>query len=400
MSRRGRVLAVCCLLALAVLWWWCPAAAPRGDAELGGAQPAAGAAAAGDAERAAGRATPAAAATMTAAAGRRTPTPPTTGSPGAETPTLGPDDLARQPQVVALAARAADEYRQRAQYPPWSQPFDAEGADPILRDREVSPVTAAGPEGEEPILVAFPEQVGFEAPDPVLLYAYLTRGNERVPAQAIVGTLTSETLQPLGDFAYHDDGQDGDARAGDAIYSARLQLDDDMRPDLSDAFMVRVRALIDEGERIAATGFLYSNPHAQLTGRYRDTIVDGSLVIEAEIEVTRGGRFHLEGTLYDRSGASGLAEAHTAAELAPGRHWLALTFFGRILHQRAVDGPYLLRYLALSTTTRMPNAKNRLVENAHVTAAYRAAQFSDAPFEDPDLLDAADRLERSLEESP
>ena len=399
MTRRDRVIAVCCALVLAVLWWWWRASAASyvaGDVRV--ALPAA-APAAGDAEGAAAN-DPTAAARATAGLGNltRTPTAATASSPGEGTPTLGPDDLARQPQVVALAARAADEYRQRAQYPPWSQPFDAEGTDPILRDREVSPVTAAGPEGEEPILVVFPEQVSFEAPDPVLLYAYLTRGNDRVPAQAIIGTLTTETLQPLGDFAYHDDGQDGDARAGDAIYSARLQLDDEMLPELSDSFMVRVRALIDEGERIAATGFLYSNPHAQLTGNYRDTIVDGSLVIEAEIEVTRGGRFHLEGTLYDRSGGTGLAEAHTAAELAPGRHWLALSFFGRILHQRGVDGPYLLRYLALSTTTRMPNGKNRLVENAHVTGAYGASQFSDAPFEDPDLLDAADRLERSLEE--
>jgi hypothetical protein len=45
----------------------------------------------------------------------------------------------------------------------------------------------------------------------------------------------------------------------------------------------------------------------------------------------------------------------------------------------------------------MPNAKNRLVENAFVTAAYDAAEFSDAPFNDPDLLDAARRVEQDLQ---
>ena len=44
----------------------------------------------------------------------------------------------------------------------------------------------------------------------------------------------------------------------------------------------------------------------------------------------------------------------------------------------------------------MPNAKNELVEDAFVTAAYRAAAFSDAPFNDPDLLDAAERIEGDL----
>ena len=129
----------------------------------------------------------------------------------------------------------------------------------------------------------------------------------------------------------------------------------------------------------------------------RDTIVDGHLVIDAEVEVSQAGRFHLEATLYNRDGSRGLAEAHTASELPPGRHWLRLTFFGRILNQGGVDGPYLLRFVALTTATRMPNAKNRLVENAHLTAPFRAAQFSDAPFDDPDLLDAADRLDASTQ---
>jgi hypothetical protein len=34
------------------------------------------------------------------------------------------------------------------------------------------------------------------------------------------------------------------------------------------------------------------------------------------------------------------------------------------------------------------------LENAYVTGAYRVASFSDAPFNDPGLLDAADRVER------
>jgi hypothetical protein len=44
----------------------------------------------------------------------------------------------------------------------------------------------------------------------------------------------------------------------------------------------------------------------------------------------------------------------------------------------------------------MPNAKSALVEDAHVTAPYRVAGFSDAPFDDPDLIDAADRIEGDL----
>jgi hypothetical protein len=48
----------------------------------------------------------------------------------------------------------------------------------------------------------------------------------------------------------------------------------------------------------------------------------------------------------------------------------------------------------------MPNAKNRLVENAHVTGAYRVATFTDVPYDDPDLLEAADRLEAAGDIGP
>jgi hypothetical protein len=307
-------------------------------------------------------------------------------------------DVLNGPQVVALGQRAAQEYRRLAQYPPWSRPFTDEGEDPILRDRLVSPITATGEDGAEPTLVVFPQQTSFEAPEPVLLYAYLSVNGSRVAANAISGTLLTEDLQPLAQLAYNDDGSDGDPIAGDQIYTARFDPGPDFAPDLSESFLVRVSAETTEGQpRTAATSFLYSNPHARLTGNYRDAIVNGSLVIDAEVEVFRPGRFHLEGTLYSQDGRRGIGEAHTASELPAGRQWMRLTFFGRIIAQGGIDGPYLLRFLALSTTTAMPNAKNRLVENAHVTGAYRSAQFSDAPFDDPDLRDAADRLERDLQ---
>jgi hypothetical protein len=118
------------------------------------------------------------------------------------------------------------------------------------------------------------------------------------------------------------------------------------------------------------------------------------LEIRAEIEVRAAGRFHLEATLYSPSGTP-LAWAQNALQLPPGTHWIPLTFFGLALRDAQTSGPYVLRFVALSTATDMPNQKNRLVENAYVTQAYDVASFSDQPFNDPNLLEAADRLERS-----
>jgi hypothetical protein len=327
-----------------------------------------------------------------AAAPATTPSPTAVPQASAE-PTPGDlGDLLDEPKMASVARLAADEYRQRARFPRFSQPL-VDGDDPILRERQVSPIHGRGEGGAEPVLTVFPEQVSFEDPEPVRLYAFLSVGGERVPANAILGELQTADLVPLGPVVFRDDGAGGDGVAGDALYSAVFDLAENLRAELSASYLVRVQALTMEGEeRAAATGILYSSPHAKLTGRFRDRRDGGDLLIEAEVEVRADGRFHLEGSLYSSSERP-IAWAQAAMELPPGRHWLGLRYFGLVLHESGIDGPYVLRYAALSTTSQMPNAKNNLAENAHVTAAYAAAEFSDAPFDDPDLLDAADRLE-------
>lgn len=293
-----------------------------------------------------------------------------------------------------LARATADDYRRRARYPRSSQPL-APGEDPIVRDREISPITARGLHGDDPALTVFPLLPGFESPDPVVLLAYLTMGERRIAAREIRATLASEDLQPLAEVEYRDDGEGGDAAAGDGLYTAVVQPGPDPARALARSYLVKVRAVtLGDEERLAATSFLYSAPHARLTGRYRDAVVDGSLRIDAEVEVLAPGRFHLEGTLYTPDGAEQIAWAQAAAELPPGVHWMSLPVYGVILRERGIDGPYLVRHLALSTTSAMPNAKNRLVENAHMTRAYRADSFTDRPFGDPGLLEAAERIER------
>jgi hypothetical protein len=135
---------------------------------------------------------------------------------------------------------------------------------------------------------------------------------------------------------------------------------------------------------------------ATLTGKYRDTTEGGDLAIDAEVDVTVVGRFHLEATLYSRDGLQPIAWAQHTAELPTGRQWMRLRFYGLILHERALDGPYLLHAVALSTLTQVPAVKNPLVTNAYVSGTYAAKSFSDRPFDDPDLLEAADRIEQVI----
>jgi hypothetical protein len=252
-----------------------------------------------------------------------------------------------------------------------------------------------GPGGAEPTLTVFPQQAGFESPEPAVLHAFLSVRGRRVAARDVRAAVLTEDLRTLGELEYRDDGTNGDAVAGDRLYTAVFTPGAEAGDVLARSYLVKVIAHTrSDDERVAATSFLYSRPQAYLTGSFRDTLVDGSLVVEAEVEVLAAGRFHLEATLYSADASQPLVWAQTAAELSPGRYWMSLPYYGLALRERGVDGPYLLRFVALSTTTAMPNAKNRLLETGYVTPPYRAASFTDRPFNDPALLDAADRLDR------
>src|SRR5204862_6280506 len=141
----------------------------------------------------------------------------------------------------------------------------------------------------------------------------------------IRGTILTEDLQPIAAVEYRDDGTGADAVANDRLYTAVFVPGPEAVPVLSSSYMVQVVATTrTDDERRAATSFLYSHPHAQLTGQYRDSMVNGSLEIGVEIEVSEAGRFHVEATLYGADGTRTPAWAQAAAELEPRPHWITL----------------------------------------------------------------------------
>lgn len=324
----------------------------------------------------------------------------TTAHPGATPEILEGEEVVPGPRAAAIAMtkQLIEDYKKRAAYPPESKPVMQE-QDPLLSDREVSPISAGGPDGEDPVLTVFPDQISFEAEETPKIYAHLTVAGEKVAAREITGTVFTQEMVPVGELGFHDDGQEGDAIPGDYVYTATWNPPKDERA-LAASYFVRVIAFSFEGiERRAGTSFQVSRPHARLTGRFRDRLDEGSLLIEAEVEVAQAGRFHLAATIYSMANRP-LGLAQTSAELDPGIHWLPLRFYGRIFHgvetgSGPVDGPYILRFASLMTTTSMPNALSRLAEPQFVTQPYRASQFTSTPFNDPFYLEA---IERETEE--
>jgi len=311
-------------------------------------------------------------------------------------PALGGRPAAAQVEAGQLARETAKEYREQARYPESSRALKKGEEDPIRAKRMPTRQTRRGPDGAEPALSVWSAKLSFEKGQAVDLYATLENRGKAVAPADLAGEIVDENGGIVALVAYRDDGQGPDQKAGDRVYSARWKPEGLEAPQAA-SYMVRVKARLADGDlRQAAGGFLYSDPAAHLTGRYRDFLRDGDLVIAAEVEVTEAGRFHLAGTLQSASGEP-IGFAQNALGLEPGRHWIELAYYGLMFHDRQATGPYKLGSLALSTTTRMPNALNDLVEDAWVTRPYRVQQMRAVSFERPELVEAARRLEVDAE---
>jgi hypothetical protein len=296
------------------------------------------------------------------------------------------------PKPGQLALETARAYREQARYPESSRVLKVGEADPVRMKRTPTKQSRRGPEGAGPELAVWASAVSVEVGKPIDLFAELLAERPVLPLE-VSGEVAGSAGEIVANVVYRDDGRTPDRRAGDGIWSARLMMPAGLEPEGAEPYMVRATARLFDGDvRQSAGGFLYSNPSARLTGRYRDAVRNGNLVVSAEVEVKESGRFHLSGTLYSMAGEP-IGTAQAAANLEPGRQWIRLSFYGLMFHDRKVVGPYRLGTLALSTSSRMPNALNDLVENAHVTRAYNLGVMTAAPFAEPKLLDSADRLE-------
>jgi hypothetical protein len=296
-----------------------------------------------------------------------------------------------QPEPGWIYRETAKDYRQRARYPESSRAILAGEKDPVKEKRTPTRQSLLGPDGSE--LAVWASAVSVEVAEPIDLFASFDTRGKAAPEESITAEIVNAAGGIVAEVTYKDDGKGADYRASDGIWSARLVLPAGLEPAQAESYMVRTRARLSNGDlREANGGFLVSNPAARLTGRYRDSLREGNLVVAAEVEVREAGRFHLAGTLYDMQGAP-IGTAQAAAVLEPGRQWIELSFYGLMFQDRQVAGPYRVGTLALATVNGMPNAFNRLVENAHVTRAYNLRQFNREPFGEKSFLEAAQRLE-------
>jgi hypothetical protein len=314
------------------------------------------------------------------------------------------DRLTRE-QAAAAAAR----YRKAARFPRTSRPLE-DGLDPISTSRHPRVDYDGDEKKPEPRLLAYPSITSFQSPSEVVIYAEvvelrMTEGRDedgrptgretlrqfRTGAQSMRGVLQTREGVMVAPLTFRDDGTNGDAEASDDFWAATYTPDPDRPKDFRGEYQVLVQAESLKGAALTATtSFVYSVQIAHLTGNYRDSIVEGNLHLEAEVEVEEAASFRVESTLVTTKDAKMISYGYADAALEPGTHWVPMIHYGLIFHEMKAPGPYSVWSVMLSTLGGDVAQESDVVPNAHTTKAYAIEDFGDEPFNDPEFMQKAE----------
>lgn len=259
-------------------------------------------------------------------------------------------------------------YKNWAKYPPFSRPLEADQIDLLEPNRGVEPAT--------PVVKEWPEgcptdptskekcskpakmsdvacslsldkraTVGTED-QKVFIECHRERDDirEAIPVNIKELTIVNQTTRGRLPPAIHqgDDGQDGDARAKDGIYTAVV------RPRKADWgwLLVGVRIIVEGMEHSMTTGW-YSTPHtvAEFLKGTNEEMKEGHLQINVPVLIHKAGTYSFHANLKDRRDQTPIASSDWKGHLEKGTQTVPLIFFGKIIHEKGLDGPYQVTQL-------------------------------------------------------
>lgn len=279
-------------------------------------------------------------------------------------PTIGEDG---QTQVVGVTPEERLEYYQQwAKYPPHSRPLHEGNVDLIdpynAKKTPLGVVSKPGknctfepsgsyrceenPEFSDIKCEIIPESsISVGKKD---FHVSLYCNNEQGKKQELSG-LTSKfekwfnrkITSSLPPIHMGDDGTNGDATAGDFIYTITV------RPGARDWGQMLVTADFEVGGlKHSQRAEFFSTPHivAEFKSGVRETLNEGNLIINVPIVVTKPGTYEIQANLQEAGGDKRfIAHSTFDGELKAGSQVVQLEFFGKLIKDAGVDGPYTVR---------------------------------------------------------
>ncbi len=192
----------------------------------------------------------------------------------------------------------------------------------------------------------------------------------------------SAAKAPVVTQPFVDDGSQGDARAGDGIYTARLDPSAEGFGNFSG--LIRTELTVQSGETQGYVAFdvVYTpDTPATWSGPVREALADGSLNLYLAANVVQPGRYVINGRIDDATGKP-FAFVSFNDELGAGAQQVTLTVHGRLVRDQKpvfpltlhdVDG-FLLKPDAYPDRALIPARDGTI----YTTRKYGLSSFSDA----------------------
>jgi hypothetical protein len=298
----------------------------------------------------------------------------------------------------ARLERILEDFKQHAKYPPTSRPLD---------ERTRYKLT-----WNEPLVDDLPlENPGEHTGD--TYYRLTTNVVHVTPGQPLESSLEvwrgtpQQRLPVILEGAWVEALEEGQFRRRVALdYVARPgpqyvnRFIPSEAPALQSLREVRLAVAFSSGGKraLATRAFTYAPKELLRWMSARDGVVDGSLRVELELEAETAGLYRFEANLVSGDGSRPLAYCHENHRLLRGRNLVPLTFFGKILHDAKVDGPYRVQDIRAALRSHEPPWW-WIATTVHRTQPYRSQVFSDREWDAPEKQQRIDLLERTLEES-
>jgi hypothetical protein len=240
---------------------------------------------------------------------------------------------------------------------------------------EPSHTEMKGPGDVYPSAEVWPEKLYYwDLKDPIhILAAFKGKNGEPIHPDSIHASIISGSRpRPPMNLEFSD--------RGDGIMMATVNLDAETARRNRGEWGVYVDAYI-EGERRGPTApFYLMLTDAKVSGPYRVEIENGSLVAYVGVQGTVPSRQHLKGELWGPHGEP-ISYAWVRNDATPvGPSTMKLTFYGKVIRDSGIDGPYEVKNLLLTTF----DDNNDRIENVAVSPgltspAWSHTQFTDVP---------------------
>lgn len=320
------------------------------------------------------------------------------------------DQQAATDKASRPASKIPDELQKYALYPPTSRPVTPARAAafkynhrvlqflPVMRPGEKKPAFYSALTADK-VMVFAGETIAI-----TLKVARDAQGSaEQRPVTILSSGLTKgrRTDAPkVGELPLEAEQGAADGQAGHAVFAAVV--DPSKIAELAD-FHGSVRAFVEysvDGTAFAHQLFFDLYPKsgigARLTGKFREAVEDGSLVVYAELDVLRAGHYSLDATLLDPKGDA-FCHSRFKGALDTGTREARLLFFGKVIRDAAppVESPFTVaeiygqmvpepeQLLEMSKSGSFAPFAVPLYAGVHTTRRYDIRDFSNAPWRRP-----------------